>query len=1031
MEEFLTLVALVLAVAVVLAPIMALIALRRTGRLRDFERRLKAAEKALDRLYRDRAPVAEEPASPATRAPEVFRKEQPAAATPPPTPPVEPQRPIPAPPTPAEPPAPAPAPRPAAATTRPVTSPPRPVKKPLPPLERPPRIEWERWIGVRGAAAVGGLVLALAGLLFFKHAFDQGWITPRTRVLTGGAVGLAAIAAAEWLRHRSYRFTPAAAAAGGIVILYASTWASYRLYEFLSALAALPLMAIITAGCAALSIRHRSQLVAILGLVGGFATPLLLSIQHDHPIGLFGYLLLLDLGLLAVGQRMRWPSLALLGVLGTFVVELVWTARDLDGEFFPLALVSLGVFALVFAAMGQRSGEEQRRRWFISQAGALLLPFAFATYFASQVDFGAELWPLAILIAALGAGAIWIGRAQGAAWLGTGAAAGALAIVATWLARHGWRTEQLWDLNLSILGLAAVFQGLDLWFRRGAEPPAVLTFKRWSWSAPIAPALVAVGLAAMLPIAAGMASDRPSWSWLVGALGLAVLLHFQGVHSGSGILRGIGGAAAGFTLAIHLPESSTWESFPGIGVTFLWITAAAGLLMGLAWRGRRVEAQRESNWSWHAAGAFLVPLLVALPQGEPFREAFPPVILGGTLGLALLISLSSVAIGRGRWYLVSVLLLFFVHTEWLGHIFRDDEAASIAGELVLFELGVTAVLIAWVFLFQKRLSETGTAWRAAAVVPLLAFPLIERLFHAHFDTEHPFWTPLALGLLAAAGLGAIAPFGPRLEAVRHAAQRWFGAVCVFLGSLLFARVFDHEVLVVTTSLLGLGLALLWRWRDHPVIKFACLTSLVVATFGVVVGCGRDQYYPNAELLLWNWTSYGTILPAAGALGAAVLLRPLEVVRARKWERGAYSGERPWIATATGLVGAVALFLWINLQIYLHFETRDFLHIDFDHFPARDLTMSIVWILYALAILAVGMIRRSSGLRWLSLAFLILSLGKVFLHDLGDLAGLYRVGSLAGLALSLLFVSVLYQRFVFPREREEETAEEAIDGDGGE
>ena len=728
---------------------------------------------------------------------------------------------------------------------------------------------------------------------------------------------------------------------------------------------------------------------------------------------------------------MRWPSLGLLGVLGTFVVELVWTARDLDAEFFPLALVSLGVFALVFAAMGQRSGEEHKRRWFISQAGALLLPFAFATYFASQVDFGAELWPLAILVASLAGGAIWIGRARDAAWLGTGAAAGALAIVATWLARHGWRTEQLWDLNLSVLGLAAVFQGLDLWFRRGGEPPAVLTFKRWSWSAPIAPALTAVGLAAMLPIAAGIASDQPSWAWLVGALGLAVLLHFQGAHSGSGILRGIGGAAAGFTLAIHLPESSTWESFPGIAVTFLWIVASALFLMGLAWRGRRVEALRESSWSWHAAGAFLVPLLFALPQGEPFREAFPPVILGGTLGLALLLSLPSVAVGRGHWYLVSVLLLFFVHTEWLGHLFRDDESASMAGELVLFELGGTAVLIAWVFLFQKRLSETGTAWRAAAVVPLLAFPLVERLFHAHFDSEHPFWTPLALGMLAAVGLGAIAPFGPRLEAVRHVAQRWFGAICVFLGSLLFARAVDHEVFVVTTSLLGLGLALLWRWRDHPVIKFACLASFVVATFGVVVGCARFPYYPDAELLLWNWTSYGTILPAAGALVAAALIRPLEVVRARKWERGAYASERPWIATAVGLVGAVALFLWINLQIYVHFETRDFLHIDFDHFPARDLTMSIVWILYALAILAVGMVRHSSGLRWLSLAFLILSLGKVFLHDLGDLAGLYRVGSLAGLALSLLFVSVLYQRFVFPREREANSAEEAIAEDGGE
>jgi len=61
-----------------------------------------------------------------------------------------------------------------------------------------------------------------------------------------------------------------------------------------------------------------------------------------------------------------------------------------------------------------------------------------------------------------------------------------------------------------------------------------------------------------------------------------------------------------------------------------------------------------------------------------------------------------------------------------------------------------------------------------------------------------------------------------------------------------------------------------------------------------------------------------------------------------------------------------------------------------------------------------MARSISGLRQVSLAFLLLTLVKVFLHDLGDLEGLYRVGSLFGLAISLLLVSLLYQRFVFPR-----------------
>ena len=59
------------------------------------------------------------------------------------------------------------------------------------------------------------------------------------------------------------------------------------------------------------------------------------------------------------------------------------------------------------------------------------------------------------------------------------------------------------------------------------------------------------------------------------------------------------------------------------------------------------------------------------------------------------------------------------------------------------------------------------------------------------------------------------------------------------------------------------------------------------------------------------------------------------------------------------------------------------------------------------------------MRWLSLGLLVLTLGKVFLHDLGELEDLYRVGSLVGLAVSLIIVSLIYQRFVFRSDPEEE------------
>ena len=86
--------------------------------------------------------------------------------------------------------------------------------------------------------------------------------------------------------------------------------------------------------------------------------------------------------------------------------------------------------------------------------------------------------------------------------------------------------------------------------------------------------------------------------------------------------------------------------------------------------------------------------------------------------------------------------------------------------------------------------------------------------------------------------------------------------------------------------------------------------------------------------------------------------------------------------------------------------------------ARDLTQSLAWAVYALFLLGIGVSRNSVGLRWISLSFLVLTIGKVFLHDLGELEDLYRVASLVGLAFSLILVSLAYQRFVFRKSSSE-------------
>ena len=53
------------------------------------------------------------------------------------------------------------------------------------------------------------------------------------------------------------------------------------------------------------------------------------------------------------------------------------------------------------------------------------------------------------------------------------------------------------------------------------------------------------------------------------------------------------------------------------------------------------------------------------------------------------------------------------------------------------------------------------------------------------------------------------------------------------------------------------------------------------------------------------------------------------------------------------------------------------------------------------------------MRYASPAVFMLTTAKLFVFDMSELTGLFRVASFVGLGLSLIGVGYLYQRYVFP------------------
>ncbi len=332
----------------------------------------------------------------------------------------------------------------------------------------------------------------IAGLYFFKYSIDNGLISPTLRVVLGVLVGLGSVAASELTLRRNYTVLANWLAGAGVAILYTAFWAAHGVYGLVGAPVSFGLMILVTAACGLLALRHEAMVIALLGLLGGFATPVALSTGEDHPIGLFGYLLLLDGALLYLANKRRWPLLAGLSLVGTAVYQAAWIGVRMGPERAGLGIAVLVLFGGVYAFASPRVEEGEDEIWKLTRAATVLLPFLFGLYFGLRGGLGERMYPLALMLAVVSAGAAWIARARSVTWAPTVAAVAGTTSLGAWLAVHD-APAVAWEASLCVALLAAVFHAfleLDVWRpREGAarRPRARRRSRAWArssaWSA--------------------------------------------------------------------------------------------------------------------------------------------------------------------------------------------------------------------------------------------------------------------------------------------------------------------------------------------------------------------------------------------------------------------------------------------------------------------------------------------------------------------------------------------------------------------
>jgi hypothetical protein len=106
------------------------------------------------------------------------------------------------------------------------------------------------------------------------------------------------------------------------------------------------LMILVTLSAGILALESKSMLVAIFGIIGGFCTPIMLRTGTPNFLGLYSYLLILNLGILAISLLRPWRLLNYLGFLFTYGIYLGSLTQYQRADF-PVVITFLSLFFVV------------------------------------------------------------------------------------------------------------------------------------------------------------------------------------------------------------------------------------------------------------------------------------------------------------------------------------------------------------------------------------------------------------------------------------------------------------------------------------------------------------------------------------------------------------------------------------------------------------------------------------------------------------------------------------------------------------
>jgi uncharacterized membrane protein len=226
------------------------------------------------------------------------------------------------------------------------------------------------------------------------------------------------------------------------------------------------------------------------------------------------------------------------------------------------------------------------------------------------------------------------------------------------------------------------------------------------------------------------------------------------------------------------------------------------------------------------------------------------------------------------------------------------------------------------------------------------------------------------------------------------------------GNLLTSGVTLAEAGGYSIAWLSSALGLAARFGANP-RRAPTIAEAVFAAFGAAFalwsGCfilnpwGGEAPAPVPGWPILNVLLVAYAIPASLCAAYAMLKRPQGDI---------------WRARLAGGAATLLFFANVTLEVRRWFHPLNLANGAVG--PVETWAYTVAWIVFAAALLWLGLRLSRPSLRYASLAVLLAAVIKAFGFDMSALTGLLRGASYLGLGAAILVVALVYQRYVFPK-----------------